>query len=208
GTLARRLAEASLGAGGGLTVEELRGALPRTAPATTLRIGNDIVATTEADGGATLAALQGSPAGGGATGAQAGLLTLDRDGQAVACAFSMNNLFGTGRVARGTGILLAAAPGGSVPQAPLAVALAQNANLRSFRASVVGTGQDAAPAAAAGTMLQLLRNVPPAQAIPAGAPGGRALAISCPRYLPGSPTLCEGAADPRGAGIALGSIAR
>ena len=36
----------------------------------------------------------------------------DREGQVVACALTMNNLFGTGRIAPGTGILLAALPGG------------------------------------------------------------------------------------------------
>lgn len=210
GQLARRFAEASIPAGGGLTVEDLRATLPRVGTAEGVRAGNDFVtfAGAGADDGATAAAFQSGGFGGGATGAQAGLLTLDRNGMAVACAFSMNNLFGTGRVARGTGIVLGAAPGSGVPQAPLAVALAQNANLRSFRAAVVGTGQGEAPSAAAGTMAQLLRNQPPEVAITAGAAGGRALAMSCPRYLPGAASLCTAAADPRGAGVALGSFAR
>jgi len=210
GQLARRLAEASIPAGGGLTIEELRATLPRVGAAEGVRSGNDFVtfAGAGADGGATAAAFQSGGLGGGTTGAQAGLLTLDRNGMAVACAFSMNNLFGTGRVARGTGIVLGAAPGAGIPQAPLAVALAQNANLRSFRAAAVGTGQGEAPSAAAGTMAQLLRNQPPEAAITAGAAGGRALAISCPRYLPGAASLCAAAADPRGAGVALGSFSR
>lgn len=213
GPLARRLAEASLPAGGGLTIEELRAGLPRMVAANTTRFGNDIVAfpPVEADGGATAAAFQGGGGGGGGggLGASAGLLTLDRDGMAVACAFSMNNLFGTGRVARGTGVLLGAAPGqGAVSPALLSVAIAQNANLRSFRASVVGTGQAAAPEAAARTLAGLLRNQAPLNAIEAGASGaGRAHAISCPRYLPGAAALCAAAADPRGAGVALGSVA-
>lgn len=211
GALAQRLAEASLAAGGGLTVQELRGALPRASAATALRSGNDIVnfPSAEADGGATAAAFQGGGGvGGGTTGAQAGLLTLDRNGMAVVCAFSMNNLFGTGRVARGTGIVLGAAPGGSVAPAPLAVTLAQNANLRSFRAAVVGTGQGEAPASAGATMAQLLRNQPAAAAIQAGAAGGRAIALTCPRYLPGAASMCEAVSDPRGAGVVFGSIAR
>ena len=210
GVLARRLAEASLTAGGGLTVEELRATLPRMANASGVRVGNDVVnfPASEADGGATASAFQVGGGGGGATGAQAGLLTVDRNGMAVTCAFSMNNLFGTGRVARGTGIVLGAAPGGAVPAAPLAVILAQNANLRSFRAAVAGTGQGDAPAAAAGTMAQLLRNQPVVNAIQAGAVGGRASAISCPRYLPGAASLCEAATDPRGSGVALGSAGR
>ena len=38
-------------------------------------------------------------------------VVVDPDGSAVACALTMNNLFGTGRIAPGTGILLAALPG-------------------------------------------------------------------------------------------------
>ena len=37
-------------------------------------------------------------------------VVVDRGGSAVACAFTMNNNFGTGRMARGTGVILAAAP--------------------------------------------------------------------------------------------------
>lgn len=212
GQLARRLVEASIPAGGGLVFEELRAALPRSGPASAVRSGNDLVSfpDVEADGGATSAAFQASGGGYGSgnVGAQAGLLTIDRTGMAVACAFSMNNLFGTGRIARGTGIVLGAAPGGHIVSSPLAVALAQNANLRSFRASVAGSGQAAAPAAAGGTMAQLLRGQSAANAITAGATSGRALAITCPRYLPGAPQLCEAASDPRGAGVAFGSVAR
>ncbi|MCG8511667.1 MAG: gamma-glutamyltransferase family protein, partial [Rhodospirillales bacterium] len=38
-------------------------------------------------------------------------VVVDRFGQTVACNLSMNNLFGTGRFASGTGVLLAALPG-------------------------------------------------------------------------------------------------
>ena len=41
--------------------------------------------------------------------------TLDKNGNAVACALSMNNLFGTGRVLSGLGILLAASPAAVTP---------------------------------------------------------------------------------------------
>jgi gamma-glutamyltranspeptidase/glutathione hydrolase len=37
-------------------------------------------------------------------------VVVDRDGSAVACSHTMNNDFGTGRIAKGTGIMLAAAP--------------------------------------------------------------------------------------------------
>ncbi|MGY8996585.1 MAG: gamma-glutamyltransferase, partial [Alphaproteobacteria bacterium] len=43
--------------------------------------------------------------------ATSSIVTVDAYGNAVSCVFTMNNLFGNGRVAPGTGILLAAAPG-------------------------------------------------------------------------------------------------
>ena len=42
--------------------------------------------------------------------ASAGWMALDRDGNTVACTVTMDNLFGTGRIAPGTGLLLAAPP--------------------------------------------------------------------------------------------------
>lgn len=217
GALARRLEDTSRMAGGGLTVEELRAGQARLVAADALRIGNDTANFLPGgiDGGVQRAfqALQAGqpPASSGVgTGASTGLVTFDRDGNAVACAFSMNNLFGTGRVAPGTGIVLAAAPGqGSVRAAPLSVALVHNSNLRAFRMSVAGSGQEAAPIAAAATAFAVLRGQAPQAAIPAAVPEpGRAVAASCPRYLPGAAAECTAAADPRGSGIAAGAAIR
>ena len=76
-----------------------------------------------------------------------------------------------------------------------------------LRGVLIAQAQEMAPAAG-GTMAQLLRGQSAANAITAGATSGRALAITCPRYLPGAPQLCEAASDPRGAGVAFGSVAR
>ncbi|WP_198373724.1 gamma-glutamyltransferase, partial [Roseomonas rosulenta] len=142
GPLSQRAAEASLLAGGGLTEADLRAGRAEATQPVRIAAGNDAVhfLPASADGGAgTAAAFQAAlggslPATGGApVGAQAGLVTLDPQGNAVACAFTMNNLFGTGRVLPEIGILLAAAPSGSVAPAPLAVALATNRELRGFR---------------------------------------------------------------------------
>ncbi len=54
-----------------------------------------------------------------------GFVVIDRDGETVSCNLSMNNHFGTGRFAAGTGVLLAAAPGpagrGPISMGPMVV---------------------------------------------------------------------------------------
>jgi gamma-glutamyltranspeptidase/glutathione hydrolase len=141
--------------------------------------------------------------------ASAGLAVIDREGMAVSCAFTMNNLFGTGRVAPGTGILLAAAPGIGAVQPPLlSAAIAHNANIRAFRAAVAGSGQHMAAMAVALPLAQALRGADaPAAAASAPEPG-RAQVLTCLNYLPGRPETCTGATDPRGAGLALGAVDR
>ena len=80
---------------------------------------------------------------------------LDRDGNAVVCSVSLDNLFGTGRIVPGLGFLLAASPA-SVPPPLYAAALAWNDHLNAFRAEVGGSGQAAAPMAVAVGMLNTL----------------------------------------------------
>ena len=128
--------------------------------------------------------------------------TLDRDGNAVVCAVTMNNLFGTGRIAPGTGIMLAASPA-SVPPPLLAAAISWNPNLRAFHAAVGGSGQEGAPIAVAAGLSNAVRG---GSAIPAPVPEpGRDNAILCSRYLPDSEGSCSWATDSRGAGLAVGS---
>ena len=128
--------------------------------------------------------------------------TLDRDGNAVVCVVTMDNLFGTGRIAPGTGVMLAASPA-SVPTPLLSAAIAYNTNLRAFRAEVGGTGQEGAPLAVAVGMHNALHS-PTAMPAPVPDPG-RANVISCARYLPDSDETCTWAGDPRESGLAVGS---
>jgi gamma-glutamyltranspeptidase / glutathione hydrolase len=128
--------------------------------------------------------------------------TLDRDGNAVVCALTMNNLFGTGRILPTLGFLAAASPA-AVPPPLLAAALAWNDNLKSFRAEVGGSGQAGAAMAVAVGMINTLRSGQPMpQAVPEP---GRATVISCGRYLPGEQTECGWAIDPRENGLAVGA---
>jgi gamma-glutamyltranspeptidase/glutathione hydrolase len=242
GALAQRIDQASPLAGGPISMADLRGALPKLAPAMVLPERNDQVAflPTPADGGlaaaAAFAVLQRNPndvggaaarslaaaarwRAGGMDGdtvlhtpnlpvqalpplpASTSFLTLDKDGNAVACALSMDNLFGTGRLLPGMGILLAASP--SVAPAPLyAAAIAWNSNVHSFRAAVGGSGQDgAATAVAVGMMNALRTNRPMSQPVPEP---GRANVIECFDYLPGNNGSCAWAVDPREPGLAVG----
>jgi gamma-glutamyltranspeptidase/glutathione hydrolase len=133
--------------------------------------------------------------------ASTSFVTLDKDGNAVACALSMDNLFGTGRVLPGLGILLAASPA-AVPPPLYAAAIAWNDNIHAFRAAAAGSGQDGAPMAVAVGMLNALRTNRPMVA-PVPDPG-RANVISCVNYLPGENGSCAWATDPRDAGLAAG----
>ena len=241
GALGRRFAAASVPAGGGVTFEAMRAALPRTAAPIMLPAGRDQVAFLPplADGGlaaaaaftqlqantADLAAAQARAeavavrwrAGGGDAqallastgggvlpplGAGTSFATLDRDGNAVVCALTMNNLFGTGRTAPGLGVVLASSPT-AAPPALLPAALAWNANVRGFRAAVGGSGQAGGPLGVAAGMLNALRS---GEALPVPAPDpGRSNVIACAQYLPGEEEACRWATDPRGAGLAAGS---
>jgi gamma-glutamyltranspeptidase/glutathione hydrolase len=142
--------------------------------------------------GGTAAALPALPA-------STSFVVVDRKGGAVACALTLNNLFGTGRVAPGTGILLAASP--AVKPAPLlGAAIAWNENLHALKAAVGGSGQNAAGLAVAAAI---------AQAEAGGGAGpvpdpGRANTVVCDHYLPGEPESCRFSTDPRGAGLASG----
>lgn len=160
------------------------------------------------DAAALLSQADLPPGGFGALPASTAVTVFDREGGAVACVFTMNNLFGTGRMAPGTGVLLAAAPNTGSVQPPLAAAaIAYNPNLRAFRAAVAASGQQAAPLAVAAPLAaQVVRGVLPGDAVGQGPAPGRTQLGACPRYLPGRPQECLAVSDPRGFGVALGAV--
>jgi len=207
GALARRLETAARVAGGGITVADMRAALPRTGGPLVSRVGRDSVAFLPTEGGTAAAALLANPgdtagAARRALPASTGFAVLDRDGNSVACTLTMNNLFGTGRVAPGTGILLAASPAAGA-QPLLAAAIVWNGNVKGFRAAVTGTGQEGAALGAAVALTNALRS---GSAMPSAVPEpGRANVIQCARYLPDSEGSCSAAVDPRGFGLSAGS---
>jgi len=132
--------------------------------------------------------------------------TLDKDGNAVVCALTMGNLFGTGRIAPGTGILLAASPSW-LPPPLLSAAIAYDSSRAAFHAMAGGSGQAGAPLAVAIALTQALADRhATAQPAPAAVPDpGRVNIISCSSYLPKQEGSCAWATDPRGFGLAGGS---
>ena len=240
GGLARRLVEASRLAGGALTDDQLRGALPGLAPAIIVQYRGDSVAFTAppTDGGLAAASafsalgrnpsdLDGATArslaaaaryrsGGGdaqailqATDlAPAALPSLpastsfgavDRNGNAVMCAVTMGNLFGTGRVLQGLGFLQSASPS-ALPPPLLSVGLAWNPRDHAFHAAAGGSGQAGAPIAVAAGLLNALNTGKP-MSVPVPDPG-RANVIVCAGLLPGRESACGLANDPRESGLA------
>lgn len=83
-----------------------------------------------------------------------GFVAVDRRGRAVACNVTMNSLFGTGRVAPGTGIILAPAPNpagpGSTALGPMIMA---NAPTGEFYYAAAASGGPTAATAMAGVFL-------------------------------------------------------
>jgi gamma-glutamyltranspeptidase/glutathione hydrolase len=133
--------------------------------------------------------------------ASTSFITFDHDGNAVACALTMGNLFGTGRVLAGVGLLLSASPA-AVPPPELAAAIAWNEPTHGFRVAVAGSGQAAAGTGVAVALFNALRT---GQAMAAPVPDpGRVNVGTCSGYLPGGDSSCRWATDPRGAGLALG----
>ena len=134
--------------------------------------------------------------------ASTSFVTMDRLGNAVACSLTMDNLFGTGRIMPGLGILAAASPA-AVPPPLLSAGLAWNDNIKAFRAEASGSGQAGAPLAVAVALINTLKTkVPMSTPVP---DPGRANVIACGRYLPGENSECGWAKDPRESGLAMGA---
>ena len=123
----------------------------------------------------------------------------DRNGNAVMCAVTMGNLFGTGRILQGLGFLESASPA-SLPAPLLSVGLAWNPREHAFHAAAAGSGQSGAAIAAAAGLMNALNAGRP-MSVPVPEPG-RANVMVCPSLLPGRSSSCAAATDPREAGLA------
>ena len=188
GANAAQFAAAANAAGGGLTAQDLLNAVPQYGtPDTSTQNGYAVASLPETASGQ-----------GGALPASASFMALDKDGGAVICVTSMNNLFGTGRIAPGTGVLLAASPRTN-PTPDLAASMAYTTGSAAFRAASSGTGQNAAGEAARIGLANALTG----QNQPVPEPG-RANVISCPGSVPGGEASCRASAALGGNGLAIG----
>ncbi|KXV39051.1 gamma-glutamyltranspeptidase [Gluconobacter japonicus] len=157
------------------------------------------VAAWRASGATDIAAAQAALESGKSNGgslpplpASTSFAVTDRNGMAVACSLSENNLFGTGRIAGNTGIVLGASPA-STPRPLLAAAILRDR--RGLRAAIAASGQnDAADAVG-----EAARAVAQGAEI-AHSGSGRVNAITC-----ASGSACHGNTDPRGAGLSAGT---
>ena len=125
---------------------------------------------------------------------------VDARGQAVVCGVSMNNLFGTGRIAQSTGIVLAASPA-RFPQPLLSMGILVNRHDNLFLGMAAGSGQEGAAGAAAIGLFAGLNGQLPAQP----PEPGRANVIVCPDGVPKGGDTCVWSSDPRGLGVAVGA---
>ncbi len=187
GSFPGQFAAAANQAGASLTAADLNAAIPRFVHPTAGEAGRYQTASLPFN----------DTANGQTLPASTGFMALDKNGGVVACVVTMNNLFGTGRIARGTGVLLAASP--SAVPAPLLRAVIAYSDGGVFRAAVTGTGQQEAPEAAAQGLNDALNKT--ATEVPEP---GRANIISCPGGVPGGEASCTASADPRGQGLAMG----
>lgn len=86
-----------------------------------------------------------------------GFVVADRNGNAVVCALTMNGVFGTGRVVRGTGIVLASRPSSELHRRlPLSPVLLLNQNTDQMFFAGVATGGTPAPTALATVLARTL----------------------------------------------------
>ncbi|KXV78046.1 gamma-glutamyltranspeptidase [Acetobacter cerevisiae] len=131
--------------------------------------------------------------------ASTSFVVTDRTGETVSCGLTMNNLFGTGRVAGSTGIVLAASP--VRRPLPLLTAAIAHQGTTQFRAAATASGQNVA----ADTAAVALRAAVAGQRPTVTQGVGRANFVSCPAGLPGDSGKCFGWTDPRGSGLAVSS---
>lgn len=230
GSMAQRYADAARSVDVPLSAADLRGFLPEWQPPVEVVVDNDRLyfapgaaaqgavhaeiwtALVDRDYGDAapderrdMVAALGQP---GTAPPGASLAVLSGDEMAVVCSFTLNALFGSGRVAPETGVILAAPP----PGGPALGGLAVLANRPKNELLVAGAGTGSARSLTVPLVESWLADTPsrdavaqPRQASGASAGGtdgeGRAVLIHCD-WNRAADKRCTAVADPRGHGLA------
>ncbi|MEQ9144575.1 MAG: gamma-glutamyltransferase [Parvibaculaceae bacterium] len=236
---ARTFSEAIADAGGRVSIDDLRNYRPVVKDAMGVTTDWGVLRLPSEDVGAGAFAkavwdgLQSIPAGDGAAatrladqtarqlGAPAdlpdnmgstGFVVASAQGDAVACAVTMNGHFGTGRTASGMGVVLASSPEAPVQglaPAFLAPVLATRANDNALLFAGASGGSPAAVSAVQQVARQTLGgSTKVSAALGSATPGTGTLvnALVCPAGLPFGFPSCEFGVDPDGAGVGVEAI--
>jgi gamma-glutamyltranspeptidase/glutathione hydrolase len=210
GPLARDLEDAVAAAGGAITVQDMRGFIPRWVAATSFEEGGVRVYGLPSDiggggleesfkaGGVSLAQEQGAS---GST----GFVVADAGGSVVACALSMGRAFGLGIMPAGTGFILAPAPDapGGKPLLSAVAGIGRTNDALLFAAATAGADAVAQMTEISRALVKARFEFPP----PGPASVKRAGLINVLTCSPAENT-CQARNDPRGAGYAVTLRAR
>ena len=211
GNFARLLSDEIASMGGSLPTDVLRNALARSGPADSASNGGYkvYVAPAPLAGASALAGWNGQPGPSGAaptnSGGISGFAAVDRDGNATACSLSMGQLFGTGMIVPGTGILLGAMTADSAAVSPVVIGNPNNGEFRFAGAGGGGPGAAYATGAVARAAIEGGQTVGAILKARAGQ-GGYVNAIACPSGIRSYARTCNTGIDPAGSGLALGAL--
>lgn len=185
GETAQQLTRAVNAAGGRFSFEQLRAFTPAVSPGHSIPAGsNTAVATAPA----------AATAGGSHPAAETVMAAVDGDGGVAACAQTMGKPFGLGRIAPGTGIVVADLTGVTPPVAAVMV----NTHVKEARAALGAVGgQAGALVAAAIAAVEAGRQA--TDAVIAGT-GMQVVTCTSGRI---SATRCQVATDPQGFGLGM-----
>lgn len=208
GGFARRLSDQVAQLGGSLPVEVLRNAVPKAGPPSSERDGGYrvYVAPPPMAGASALAGWNRRPAPSAATptdsGGFSGLAAIDENGNAAACSLSMGQLFGTGLMVPGTGMLLGAPTANSTAVSPVVIGNPNNGDVKFAGAG--GGLPTASYATGAIARATVDDEIPVQSALTRNAGrGGYVNAIACPDGIRSGGATCQTGTDPSGFGTGL-----
>lgn len=208
GNFARRLSDQIAQLGGSLPIAALRDAVPKAATPPSESDGGFrvYVAPPPMAGASALAGWNGGAAPSTAVPTDSagfsGLAAIDEAGNAAACSLSMGQLFGTGLMVPGTGMVLATPTADGTATSPVVIGNPNNGEVRFAGAG--GGSSSSAYATGAIARATIDDKIPVQGALIRNAGrGGYVNAIACPYGIRSGGATCQTGTDPAGFGAAL-----